>query len=341
MTSRLFSPYRIRGVEFRNRVVMSPMCMYSCFENDGKATGWHIVHYASRAQGGAGLIMLEATAVVPEGRISDRDLGIWSDEHTEGLRGIAAACAAAGAKTGIQLAHAGRKSESSGRNVAPSAVPYREGAPVPEEMSTADIEQTIRAFRSAARRAKEAGFDVIELHAAHGYLLSEFLSPLANRRTDGYGGSRERRFRMLGETIAAVREVWDGPLFVRMSLNEYAPGGNTPEDFIWFAREAKKLGTDLIDCSTGGVVPAQGKIEPYPGYQVPMAERVRQEADIPVGAVGLITEPSFAEYLIRSEKADLVFLGRVLLRDPYWPLRAAKELGVQPPFPVQYERGWR
>jgi len=338
MTSMLFTPYEIRGVRFRNRIVMSPMCMYSCENRDGQITPWHITHYASRAAGGVGLVMIEATAVVPEGRISNEDLGVWSDEHVSGLRSVADACRASGGRIGIQLAHAGRKSRADGRIVGPSAVPFDSTYHTPEEMSERDIADAVAAFRDGAARAKAAGFDVVEIHAAHGYLLNEFLSPLANRRTDAYGGSRENRFRMLGETIAAVRAVWEGPLFVRLSLNEYAEGGNTMEDFVYFAREAKALGADLIDCSSGGVVPA--RVEAYPGYQVPYAETIRREADIAVGAVGLIDSPEFAEHLVRAGRADLVFLGRELLRNPYWPHHAAKALKAELPIPKQYERGW-
>jgi len=339
MQSYLFSPFTVRGVEFRNRIVMSPMCMYSCFEKDGKLTPWHVAHYASRAVGGVGLVVLEATAVLPEGRISNEDLGIWSDEHVAGLGEAAAACRAAGAKTGIQLAHAGRKSKADGRIVGPSAVAFDETYRTPEAMTAADIEAVVAAFRDGARRAKDAGFDVIEIHAAHGYLLNEFLSPLTNLRTDRYGGDLEGRFRVLGETIEAVRSAWDGPLFLRLSLNEYAPGGAPIADFVAYARKAKALGVDLVDCSSGGVVPA--RVDAYPGYQVPYAEIVRREADIPVGAVGLISEPEFAEHLVRAGRADLVFLARALLRDPYWPLHAAQALGAEAPIPKQYERGWR
>ena len=338
MSSYLFAPADIRGVSFRNRVAMSPMCMYSCFAKDGKATPWHVAHYASRAVGGVGLVLTEATAVAPEGRISDEDLGIWSDEHIDGLRDVAAACRDAGAKVGIQLAHAGRKSQAVGRALAPSAVPFADGYRTPVAMSEADVAAAVAAFREGAARAKRAGFDVVEIHAAHGYLLNEFLSPLANRRDDRYGGGREGRFRMLGETIQSVREAWDGPLFLRLSLDEYAEGGNAMEDFVWYARRAKALGVDLIDCSTGGVVPA--RVDAYPGYQVPYAERIRREADIAVGAVGLIAEPEFAEHLVRAGRADFVFLGRELLRNPYWPLHAAKALRAEAPVPKQYARGW-
>ncbi len=338
MSSSLFSPMDIRGVLLRNRIVMSPMCMYSCFEKDGAVTPWHVTHYAGRAAGGVGLVMTEATAVLPEGRISNEDLGIWSDVHVAGLRQVTDACRDAGAKTGIQLAHAGRKSEAEGRIVAPSAIAFHERYRTPEAMSEADIEAAVAAFRDGARRAKDAGFDVVELHAAHGYLLNEFLSPLTNSRTDRYGGDLDGRFRMLAETIRAVREVWEGPLFVRLSLDEYAEGGTPMADFVRYARRAKSLGVDLIDCSTGGVVPA--RVESYPGYQVPYAETIRREADIAVGAVGLIDEPAFAEHLVRAGRADLVFLGRALLRDPYWPLHAAKTLGAEAPIPKQYARAW-
>ncbi|WP_309120081.1 NADPH dehydrogenase NamA [Paenibacillus sp.] len=338
MSVSLFAPFEIRGVELRNRIVMSPMCMYSCFEKDGKVIPWHVTHYASRAAGGVGLVMTEATAVLPEGRISDEDLGIWSDDHVAGLRLVTDACRAAGAKTGIQLAHAGRKSEAEGRVVGPSAVAFNDRYRTLEAMTEADIASAVAAFRDGARRAKDAGFDVVELHAAHGYLLSEFLSPLANFRTDRYGGDAEGRFRMLAETIEAVRGVWDGPLFLRLSLNEYAEGGTPLSDFVEFARRAKALGVDLVDCSSGGVVPA--RVDAYPGYQVPAAEVVRREADIPVGAVGLIAEPAFAEHLVHSGCANLVFLGRALLRDPYWALHAAKTLGAEAPIPQQYARGW-
>lgn len=338
MKSILFSAFDIRGTVFPNRIVMSPMCMYSCINKDGKITPWHITHYASRAAGGAGLVMLEATAVRPDGRITEQCLGIWSDDHVEGLREVAAQCHASNAKIGIQLAHAGRKSLVEGRLIAPSAIAFDDTSRTPDAMTDEDIKEVIGAYLAAAKRAEAATVDVIEIHAAHGYLLNEFLSPLANRREDCYGRDRDGRFRLLGEVIAAIRSEWAGPLFVRLSLNEYDPGGNTMEDFIHYARRAKALGADLIDCSSGGVVPA--RVRAFPGYQVPYAEKIRQEANIPVGAVGLISEPDFAEYLVQSERADLVFLGRELLRNPYWPLHAAKALSVQPGYPAQYERAW-
>lgn len=334
----LFTEWDCRGVRLRNRIVMSPMCMYSCAQRDGRVESWHKTHYPSRAVGGAGLIVVEATAVRPEGRISPEDLGIWSEEHIPGLRELCALVQEAGAKIGIQLAHAGRKSKSGDRIVAPSAIPFDEGSATPEAMTASDLRDVVEAFRDGARRARDAGFDVVELHAAHGYLLNSFLSPLTNRRTDAYGGGREGRFRLLGEAIEAVRTVWDGPLFVRFSADEYAPGGSTMEDMIDYATRAKALGVDLIDVSSGGVVPA--RVEPYPGYQIPYAESIRRGANVPVGAVGLIAEPELAEHTLRAERADLIFLGRELLRQPYWPLHAARTLGAAPPLPKPYERAW-
>lgn len=339
MSAGLFSSFELRGTVFRNRIVMPPMLMYSCINKDGAVTPWHITHYKSRAEGGAGLIMLEASAVRPDGRLTDQCMGIWSDAQLPGLRELIAQIQESGAKAGVQLFHAGRKSLLDGRIIAPSAVAFSESHRTPEALTVDEIQALIGCYQAAARRAREAGIDVIEIHGAHGYLLNEFLSPLANRREDEYGGGREGRFRLLGEVIGRVRAEWDGPLFVRFSLHEYAAGGNTMDDMVAFAVQAKALGADLIDCSSGGVVPAN--IEAYPGYQVPYAETVRNAADIPVGAVGLITEPGFADHLIRSGRADLIFLGRELLRNPYWPLYAAKALGVKPPHPKQYDRVWR
>lgn len=336
--AKLFEPIEIRGVTFRNRIVMSPMCMYSCPEQDGKVQDWHLVHYPSRAVGGAGLIIVEATAVQPEGRISNEDLGIWEDGHVEGLKHLTRLIRQHGAAAGIQLAHAGRKSETDGDIFAPSAIAFSDRYKTPKEMTEDDIRNTVSAFRDAAERAKEAGFDVIELHGAHGYLLNEFLSPLSNRRTDSYGGNAENRYRIVRETIDAVREVWDGPLFVRISASDYTDGGMTPEDYVKMAEWMKEQGVDLIDVSSGAVVPA--RIAPYPGYQVPFSETVRNGADILTGAVGLIEEPVHAEEIVQNGRADLVLLGRELLRDPYWPRRAAKELGAEIQPPVQYERGW-
>ncbi|MGZ0086236.1 NADPH dehydrogenase NamA [Caldibacillus thermoamylovorans] len=339
MNTMLFSPYTIGGLTLKNRIVMSPMCMYSCETKDGTVRTWHKIHYPARAVGQVGLIIVEATSVTPQGRISERDLGIWSDDHIAGLRELVGLVKEHGAAIGIQLAHAGRKAEVPGEIIAPSAIPFQESSRTPKEMTKADIEETVQAFQNGARRAKEAGFDVIEIHAAHGYLINEFLSPLANHRQDEYGGSPENRYRFLGEVIDAVREVWDGPLFVRISASDYHPDGLTASDYVPYAKRMKEQGVDLIDVSSGAIVPA--RIDVYPSYQVPFAELIRREADIPTGAVGLITSGWQAEEVLRNGRADLVFLGRELLRNPYWPYAAARELGVSIEAPVQYERGWR
>lgn len=336
--AKLFSVYTIKNLTLKNRIVMSPMCMYSCTNQDGKVMNWHKTHYTSRAVGQAGLIMQEATAVTPQGRISPQDLGIWSDEHIEGLRELVDLIHEQGAKVGIQLAHAGRKSEVDGSIIAPSAIPFDPSRKVPEEMSLDQIKETIAAFREGARRAKEAGYDVIEIHAAHGYLINEFLSSLTNQRTDEYGGDADRRYRFLKEIIDQVKTVWDGPLFVRISASEYHPEGNTVEVYVEYAKRMKEQGVDLIDVSSGGVVPVT--FNPYPGYQVPFADKIRNEAGIATGAVGLIHSGVQAEEILRNERADLIFIGREFLRDPYWPRTAAKELGVKLDPPKQYVRGW-
>ncbi|WP_166237751.1 NADPH dehydrogenase NamA [Paenibacillus turpanensis] len=336
--AHLFSEWNIRGLTLKNRIVMSPMCMYSCLEEDGKATSWHDIHYASRAVGQVGLIVVEATAIAPEGRISPRDLGIWEDGQIAGLQRIVSLVHERGSKIGIQLAHAGRKSEVEGTIFAPSAIPFQETSRTPQEMTVEQIRETVNAFAAGAKRAKEAGFDVIEIHAAHGYLINEFLSPLSNRRDDEYGGDEARRYRLLSEVIDAVRGVWDGPLFVRISANDYHPEGNTPEVYVRYAVKMKEQGVDLIDCSSGAVVPA--RIPVSPGYQVPYAAQIRSEAGIATGAVGLITEGPQAEQILQDGSADLIFIGRELLRDPYWPRTAAQQLGAKLQAPVQYERGW-
>ncbi|PLS15350.1 NADPH dehydrogenase NamA [Bacillus sp. M6-12] len=338
MKSMLFTDYTIKDVTLKNRIVMSPMCMYSCYEEDGKVQNWHLAHYTSRAVGQVGLIIQEATAVTPQGRISPQDLGIWSDEHIEGLSKLVAMIKEQGAKTGIQIAHAGRKAVLEGEIIAPSAIPFDENRKTPKEMTKDDISETVAAFRSAAMRAKTAGYDVMELHGAHGYLINEFLSPLSNKREDEYGGSAENRYRFLKEVIEAVKEVWDGPLFVRVSAFDYQEEGMTAEAYVQMAEWMKRDGVDLIDVSSGAVVPA--RISAYPGYQVPFSETIRQGADIPTGAVGLITSPLHAEEILQNDRADLIFLARELLRDPYWPRTAAKELGVEIEPPVQYKRGW-
>ncbi|WP_026676853.1 NADPH dehydrogenase NamA [Fictibacillus gelatini] len=338
MSSKLFSPLTIKDVTLKNRIVMSPMCMYSCEKEDGMVNNWHLTHYTSRAVGQVGLIIVEATAVTPQGRISPRDLGIWSDEHRSGLQQLVEMVHEQGAKIGIQLAHAGRKAELDGPIIAPSAISFSENMKRPEEMTIKQIQDTVQAFKEGARRAKEAGFDIIELHGAHGYLINEFLSPLSNHRKDEYGGSMEKRYRFLKEIIEAVKEVWSGPLFVRISANDYHEEGYGPADYAIMASWMKEQGVDLVDCSSGAVVRA--KIDVYPGYQVPYAELIKKEANVLTGAVGLITSGIQAEEILKNERADLIFLARELLRDPYWPRTAAKELGVNLTPPKQYERGW-
>lgn len=334
----LFSPYSIRGVEFKNRIVMAPMCMYSSHNLDGKVEDWHKTHYTTRAVGQVGLIIVEATAVQPEGRISDQDLGIWNDDQLEGLSEIVRLMKQHGAKTGIQLAHAGRKATVDGDIFAPSPIRFNEQYKTPVEMTVEDIKETVSAFKDAAVRAKQAGFDVIELHGAHGYLINEFLSPLTNKRGDAYGGSSENRYRILREILDSVRSVWDGPLFVRISAEDYTEGGMTSALYLEMVKWMKTQDVDLIDVSSGAVVPA--KIDPYPGYQVPFAEDIKKGAGIATGAVGLITSGLQAEEILKNERADMVFLARELLRNPYWAYTAAKELGVEIESPKQYERGW-
>lgn len=349
----LFTPYTARGVTPRNRIVVSPMCQYSCV--DGFADEWHLVHLGSRAVGGAGLVVVEATAVEPRGRISPEDLGLWSDAHAAPLARIAAFVRAQGAVPGIQLAHAGRKASTyrpwSGHGavpvdqggwrdvIAPSAIPFSDDYSRPREMTAADLVAVREAFVAATRRAANAGFQFLELHAAHGYLLHSFLSPLANQRADQYGGSLENRLRFVLEVTDAVRAAWPDelPLAVRISGTDWVAGGWTIDDSVILARELRARGVDLVDVSSGGLSPAQ-RIPLGPGYQVPLAARVRQEAGIPTIAVGLITDPHQAEAILATGQADLVALAREFLRDPYWPLHAASALGVDLPWPAQYER---
>jgi 2,4-dienoyl-CoA reductase-like NADH-dependent reductase (Old Yellow Enzyme family) len=355
MEAQLFSPLTVRTVHFRNRIAVSPMCQYSC--EDGFATDWHLVHLGSRAVGGAALVIAEATAVEPRGRISPGDLGLWKDAHIEPLARAAEFIRGQGAVAGIQLAHAGRKastyapwehrgslireSEGGWQTVAPSPIPFREGDPAPAELSREEIQGIIEAFAASARRALTAGFQVVEIHGAHGYLVNEFLSPLSNHRTDEYGGSFENRVRFAIEITKAVRGVWPDslPLLMRISTSDWAAGGWEVSDSVELARRLKPLGVDLIDCSSGGLVP-YAKIELGPGYQVPFAERVRREAEILTGAVGLITDAAEADAIIRNGQADMVLLARELLRQPYWPLHAAKELGVEFEPPIQYGRAF-
>lgn len=349
----LFEPFILRDITFPNRVVVSPMCQYS--SEEGFANDWHLVHLGSRAVGGAGLVFTEAAAVLPEGRISPQDLGIWSDRHIEMLSRITRFIHGQGSIAGMQLAHAGRKAstyrpweghglvpESKGgwrKIVAPSPLPFTEGYAVPEPLTVEGIAEVVRAFAAAAHRALNAGFCVVEIHAAHGYLLHEFLSPFSNRRQDHYGGSFENRTRILREVVTAIRNVWPErlPLFVRISATDWAPGGWELDQSIELARQLKPLGADLFDCSSGGNLP-DAKIPAAPGYQVPFAERIRKESGMPTGAVGLITSPEQAEDIIRNGRADLVLLAREFLRDPYWPLYAGPPLGHTVPWPVQYLR---
>ncbi|HWE50078.1 MAG TPA: NADH:flavin oxidoreductase/NADH oxidase [Bryobacteraceae bacterium] len=350
----LFSPLKIRGIMLRNRIGVSPMCQYSC--EDGFATDWHLVHLGSRAVGGAGLVIVEATAVEARGRISPGDLGIWKDEHIAPLARAAAFIEAQGSAPGIQIAHAGRKASTAApwlggatvgaenggwKPVAPSPVPFKETDAPPAELSIAEIHGLTEAFQKAAKRALEAGFQVLEIHDAHGYLLHEFLSPLANRRTDQYGGDFENRIRFPVETMRAVRAVWPDslPLFLRISSTDWAEGGWTIDDSVELARRAKTEGVDLIDCSSGAMVP-WARIPVGPGFQVPFAEQIRREAGILTGAVGMITEPAQADAIVRSGQSDLVLIAREFLRDPYWALRAAKALGAEQAAPVQYQRAW-
>lgn len=337
-SSKLFSPYTIKNLTLKNRIVMSPMCMYSSATQDGKLNNWHYTHYTSRAVGQVGLIIVEASAVLPEGRISYEDVGIWGNEHIEGLQRLTEMVHEHGTKIGIQLAHAGRKAQLQEDSVAPSAIAF-EGMKTPKELSKEEITKVIAAFKEAAVRAKKAGFDLIELHGAHGYLINEFLSPLSNHRTDEYGGSVEKRYLFLQQIIEAVKEEWQGPLFVRISSTDYNEQGNTPDTYVTYAKMMKAQGVDLIDCSSGGVVPAQ--IDVYPGYQVTFAEKIKHEAAIATGAVGIITSGAQAEEILHNNRADLVILGRELLRNPYWAKTAAQELNVPFDIPKQYERGWR
>jgi len=349
----LFDPLVIQDVTFANRVFVSPMCEYS--STDGYATDWHLVHLGSRAVGGAGLVLTEATAVLPEGRISPQDLGIWSDDHIEPLARIVRYIHEQGSVAGMQLAHAGRKASTyrpwdgngailekdGGWNdvVAPSALRFTDSYPMPKELSIDAIKNITSAFAAAARRACEAGFRVIEIHAAHGYLLHEFLSPLSNHRADAYGGSFENRTRLLRETVAAVRKSWPerAPLFVRISATDWVEGGWDIEQSVELARQLKELGVDLMDCSSGGNVP-RAQIPVGPGYQTAFADQIRREAKILTGAVGMITSPIQAEQIVTTGQADAVIIAREFLRDPYWPLRAARELGQSVSWPVQYLR---
>jgi 2,4-dienoyl-CoA reductase-like NADH-dependent reductase (Old Yellow Enzyme family) len=353
MTDHLFAPLTLRALTLRNRIAVSPMCEYSSI--DGMANDWHLVHLGSRAVGGAALVFTEATAVTPAGRISPEDLGIWTDAHIDFLARITSFVSEHGAVPGIQLAHAGRKASTAapwngGKAVdgahggwtpivAPSASAFDDAHQTPLALDAPGLHALVRAFVDAARRALDAGFQIVEIHGAHGYLIHEFLSPLSNARTDAYGGSFENRTRFLREIIEAVRDVWPEhlPLFLRISATDWTEGGWDIEQSVELARMVAPLGVDLIDCSSGGNV-AKARIPLGPGYQVPFAERVRRDSGVPTGAVGLITEAKQADEIIRTGKADMVLLAREELRDPYFPLRAAKALGVDIPWPRQYQR---
>jgi 2,4-dienoyl-CoA reductase-like NADH-dependent reductase (Old Yellow Enzyme family) len=350
--THLFAPLDLRSLTLRNRIVVSPMCQYSCV--DGLASDWHLVHLGSRAVGGASLVFTEATAVTAEGRISPQDLGLWSDEHIDGLRRIAAFVQSQGSAAGIQLAHAGRKGSTPApwfgdgtvpigqggwEPVGATAEPFAPAYPQPRALDAPGIRDAVRAFGQAAMRAREAGFDVLEVHAAHGYLLHQFLSPLVNRRTDDYGGSFDNRIRLTLEVVDEVRREWPerAPLFVRISATDWIEGGWDIDQSVELSRRLASRGVDLIDCSSGGAVPG-AQIPTGPGYQVPFAERIRREAGIATGAVGLITTAAQANEIVESGKADCVLLARQVLREPYFPLHAARELNAPAPWPRQYGR---
>ncbi|HSZ17295.1 MAG TPA: NADH:flavin oxidoreductase/NADH oxidase [Terracidiphilus sp.] len=352
MSHPLFAPFQLRSVHFANRIGVSPMCQYS--SQDGFANDWHMVHLGSRAQGGAGLVLLEASAVVPEGRITPADLGIYTDEHVPNLARIAQFIHAQGVRAGIQLAHAGRKASMSSpftgerllhadeggwQPVAPSPIAFSDKYALPQPLDPPGIDALVRAFAQAARRAHTAGFDFVEIHAAHGYLLHEFLSPLANQRTDSYGGSFENRIRFLLQVVDAVRTAWPShlPLFVRISATDWADGGWTIDESVALAGHLRAHGVDLVDCSSGGLVP-YAKIPVAPAFQTPFAARIRAEAAVPTAAVGMITDPQQADAIIADGHADFVFLAREMLRDPYWPLHAAAALGETVSWPAQYLR---
>jgi len=337
--SKLITNFILKDLEIKNRVVMAPMCMYSA-DNDGKATEWHLVHYASRAIGGVGLIIQEATAVEPRGRISSNDLGIWEDSQIEVLKKIVNTVKSYGSSMGVQLGHAGRKCEAENEQIiAPSAIAFSDEYRVPNEMTKEEINEVIEAFKSAAKRCIEIGYDIIEIHGAHGYLINQFLSPITNKRTDEYGGSLENRARFLKEVIRAVRQVWpmEKPLMLRVTAEDYVEEGNHPEDLANIINLVKDEGIDIIDVSSGGVVSIAPKA--FQGYQVKFAEIIKENTSLPVVAGGLIIEPHMAEEILQNKRADMIFLGRALLRNPYWLLQADYELNNEAVWPKQYERG--
>jgi 2,4-dienoyl-CoA reductase-like NADH-dependent reductase (Old Yellow Enzyme family) len=349
---KLFSSFQLKKINFRNRIFVSPMCQYS--SNNGMPNDWHLVHLGSRAVGGAALVMVEATAVSPEGRISPWDSGMWSDEHIQGFQRITAFIKAQGGVPGIQLAHAGRKAsvdvpwrgdtalspdKGGWTPIAPSPLPFKENSPAPEEMTYHDMENVVDQFCSAAKRSIEAGFEVLELHMAHGYLLHEFLSPLSNHRKDNFGGSLENRERFPLMVAEKVRKVWPDshPLFIRISCTDWAENGWDLTQSIDLCHRLKGFNMDLIDCSSGGLIP--GAVIPAgPGFQTPFSAAIRREVAIPTGTVGYITAPVQAEHILATNQADAVILAREMLRNPYWPLHAAKALNVDIPWPNQYMR---
>jgi 2,4-dienoyl-CoA reductase-like NADH-dependent reductase (Old Yellow Enzyme family) len=352
--SRLFSPFKLRDLTFRNRIFVSPMCQYSSY--DGMPTDWHLVHLGSRAVGGAGLVMVEATAVSPEGRISPDDSGIWNDSQAEAFERITQFIRGQGAAAGIQLAHAGRKASTDRpwfgggplgpdrrgwTPLAPSAMPFSPAHPLPREATVEDLDRIVNKFGEATERSLKAGFNVVEIHMAHGYLLHEFLSPLANKRIDAYGGSLENRMRLPLAVARTVRKIWPAkhPVFVRISATDWVEGGWNLDQSVELCLRLKEVGIDLVDCSSGGMVMLpETAIPAGPGYQAPFAAAIRQKTNMATAAVGLITEPAQAEQIVATGLADAVVMARELLRDPYWPLMAARTLKADIPWPPQYER---
>ena len=336
----LFEPFHLKGLETKNRIVMVPMCMYMA-ESDGKSTQWHQIHYGTRAFGGCGLIIQEATAVEKRGRLSDNDLGIWSDDHIERLTNLVNTVHYMGSKMAVQIAHGGRKSWVGGEQiVAPSEIAFAEGDAIPKALTITEVMEIVESFRLGAKRAVLAGYDAIELHGAHGYLIHQFLSPYTNKRNDEFGGSYENRISFALKVISAVKEEMPDkmPLLIRISANEFLENGYTPEEMLEMAKEFKKAGVDLINVSTGGASPKP--VASWPGYQIPYAEDIKRAVNIPVIGCGLITTGAIAEEAVRNGRVDLVGIGRALLSDPYWPLTAAKELSIIGVVPEPYKRGY-
>jgi NADPH2 dehydrogenase len=335
---KIFEKIEIKNLKLKNRIVMPPMCMYTA-EEDGFVTPWHVNHYTTRAVGGVGLIMVEATAVEPSGRISANDLGIWSEDHIEGLKKIVDSVHQNGGKIGIQLAHAGRKSDSLKDEIyGPSPIKFNDNYRLPKEMTVEDIKRVKNNFKEAAARAEKAGFDLIEIHGAHGYLINEFISPLTNKREDEYGGSLENRSRFLKEILEEVVQVWpkEKPITLRVSSLEYSEKGNTSEDIADIINHVKESGVDIVNVSSGGVI--YTKINPYPGYQIEPARIIKEKTNLPVMAGGLVTDWQLAEEIIKNKRGDMVYMGRKLLRDPYFVINTSHQLGVDYPWPKQYER---